>query len=119
MDTQKTVRGHKGARPIGELTEDQIVRFLKYVEVRGGQCWEWRGATISSGYGSFRLTRTRTALAHRVMAAVLGHDDPNLEVDHSCGNRRCCSPAHLEPVTQQVNIARQWEARRAREAAAA
>ena len=65
-------------------------------------CWEWIGAKGTGGYGRFRH-----APAHRVMyERLVGPIPAGLQIDHLCRNRDCVNPAHLEPVTQTVNILR-------------
>lgn len=82
-------------------------------------CWFWTGGTQSDGYGEF-WDGTRRVPAHRY-AYRLEHGDlpDSRDLDHTCHNfdiacnrgrdcphRRCVNPAHLEPVTTQVNIQR-------------
>lgn len=71
-----------------------------------GACWMWRGSLASSGYGRL-LTKTRYALAHRYSYEL--HNGPvpaELVIDHTCRNRGCVNPAHLEPVTTRENVLR-------------
>jgi len=77
-----------------------------------GSCWSWTGATDPLGYGHVGLpgTKAPTVLTHRVVwlvangpiadALVIDHDGPS-----GCHNRGCANPAHLQAVTQAVNIA--------------
>jgi hypothetical protein len=69
-------------------------------------CWEWQGALTEAGYGEFMLNR-KPVYAHRHCYELLvGPVPKRKELDHLCRNRKCCNPAHLEPVTRKVNAER-------------
>lgn len=71
-----------------------------------GPCWLWSGAMMENGYGTIRYNG-RNMLTHRVAYELLvAPIPPGLTVDHLCRVRHCVNHAHLEPVTQQVNILR-------------
>jgi hypothetical protein len=72
-----------------------------------GQCWPWLRFLNRGGYGNLR-TSMGTQYAHRVAFALTRGLAPSLTLDHTCRNKRCCNPAHLEPVTQSENIIRWW-----------
>lgn len=79
-----------------------------------GECWQWVGAIQSSGYGSLVIDG-RHYLAHRYTYEVLAEPIPDgLQIDHLCQNKRCCNPAHLEPVTAKENNARKFESQKLR-----
>lgn len=96
---------------------DEASRFWSKVDKRGpDECWLWMNRTHPvTGYGEFRF-RGATSRAHRV-AYILTHGEipEGLELDHACPRapcreqRRCCNPAHLEPVTHQENKRRERE----------
>lgn len=85
-------------RPISERLWERVVK--------SNGCWEWTGPCSDGGYGVIstggregRLLRT-----HRVAYELLSGPIPDgLHIDHLCKNRKCCNPAHLEPVTQAEN----------------
>lgn len=88
-------------------------RFWKGVllgDVIGDGCWEWQGIKYPTGYGQISLwlgDRQTTRRAHRVGYELLvGAIPDGLVLDHLCENRACVNPAHLEPVTQSVNVRR-------------
>ncbi len=84
----------------------ESLRFWSKVTKSEG-CWEWVGARVASGYGSFRLANGRTGSAHRwAYEDASGPIPEALELDHLCGNRSCVNPAHLEPVTHHENVLR-------------
>lgn len=84
------------------------VRFWAKVAVGTPEdCWNWIAYKNKWGYGGFQMHGTMKLMAHRV-AYVLVNGEPPLGMclDHLCGNRACCNPSHLEPVTVQDNLSR-------------
>lgn len=83
--------------------------WAKCVPEPNSGCWLWLGGgTGRTDYGRVRQ-RGYKRLAHRVSyRAAHGFNlwPANLELDHKCRNTRCVNPAHLEPVTHQVNVLR-------------
>lgn len=73
-------------------------------------CWLWTGALNSYGYGTLsRWTdgKRRQLRAHRVAYELLvGPIPEGLVLDHLCRVKVCVNPAHLEAVTDRVNIYR-------------
>lgn len=75
-------------------------------------CWEWLGAITGNGYGGF-WDGKRYGRAHRISYELFRGPIPaGLGLDHTCGNRRCVNPWHLEPVTQRENVRRGDRCRR-------
>lgn len=70
-------------------------RFWPKVDKRApNECWLWTGA-INRGYGQFE-NRQAGRIAWEL---AIGPIPERLEIAHSCGQRRCCNPKHLELVT--------------------
>lgn len=91
-------------------------RFRAKVEWRGPEeCWPWTGATTPKGYGHMGWRedgRRVDEYAHRVAYQLeRGAIPEGLEIDHKCGVRSCCNPAHLEAVTHAENVRRGSKAR--------
>jgi hypothetical protein len=74
-------------------------------------CWLWSGVQNGSGYGQVHWDG-RMRYVHRVVYELLAGPIPagTPELDHvrawGCRHKRCCWPAHLEPVTHQENARR-------------
>ena len=82
-------------------------RFWPKVDA-SGDCWEWKGAINTGGYGTFYASSQRASYpAHRMAIELLVGPIPDgLVVDHLCRNTSCVNPDHLEAVTHQENIRR-------------
>lgn len=69
-------------------------------------CWPWAGHIGAYGYGVFNWDDQRWP-AHRfvytLFVAPIGY---GLVIDHTCRNKACVNPEHLEVVTQGENIRR-------------
>lgn len=73
-----------------------------------GPCWIWTAARFEKrgSYGAVGYQR-KIWSAHRLTYTLLiGEIPQGLELDHLCRVRPCCNPAHVEPVTHEVNLAR-------------
>lgn len=69
-------------------------------------CWNWRNGKSLKGYGRAIIKR-REYSAHRVSyEAFVGPIPAGLTIDHLCRNRACVNPEHLEPVSNETNVAR-------------
>lgn len=68
-----------------------------------GSCWRFKASTDSHGYGQIVLAG-RLRRAHRVAWILYNGRIPDgLVIDHTCRNKLCCNPSHLEAVTVQEN----------------
>jgi len=84
-------------------------RFWKRIDKAGpGGCWLWTGDQTPRGYGVVRYNG-KTPRVHRLVYHFLVGPLPHmrvLQLDHTCRNRLCCNPAHLELVTARENLMR-------------
>lgn len=80
-------------------------RFWKMVSKAGEQdCWLWKGAATSRGYGRMQTPTSSSSPAHRVSYVLRnGSISPGLVIDHICRERLCVNPAHLRAVTPKAN----------------
>lgn len=82
-----------------------------------GHCDLWLGPLDRDGYGVTTWAGKPGARVHRVVYELVygpipfGEDGKQLDLDHTCRVRRCCKPAHLEPVTRAENVRRRWRVR--------
>lgn len=72
------------------------------VEAETG-CWIWQGYVTSKGYGQTTTpSHGKTVMpAHRaIYIELVGEIGEGLVLHHTCENRLCVNPDHLEPITQ-------------------
>jgi hypothetical protein len=70
-------------------------------------CWEWQGPTSGNGrgggYGRMCLDGQTVSVHLVVFCHYFGYIPGKKQVDHTCENRICCNPAHLDLVTHLEN----------------
>jgi hypothetical protein len=68
-----------------------------------GECWEWTGHKMSSGYGQVNFNK-KGWLTHRLFWTIFNGEIPNgLWVLHHCDNPSCVRPSHLFLGTNSDN----------------
>jgi hypothetical protein len=81
----------------------------KFEQGAPDECWLWTGALKDTGYAALSRGGQGEGIvyAHRLAVEFDGREIPEgMVIDHLCRVRHCVNPAHLEVVTQQVNIRR-------------
>lgn len=79
-------------------------RFWPKVERSGSyavrECWLWKGAKQGQGYGIITL-KGRPLYAHRwAYEDRWGAVAPGTRLTHTCGNRACVNPYHIERIVR-------------------
>ena len=88
---------------------DPLERLWGKLCVTDDGCWLFTGHCDPQGYGRIHSGGRGTPVVypHRlVYERLVGPIPEGLTLDHLCRVRRCCQPAHLEPVTVMENIYR-------------
>lgn len=77
-------------------------RIWSKIAVAEDGCWNWTAARCGPGgqYGGTNWTRKRKNVrAHRLMFELLVRmPEPDEHIHHTCENKLCVNPAHLEAL---------------------
>jgi hypothetical protein len=112
-DRDKPSRGIKKGEPNHWLKAHHRKKQEYSVEDRGyiTPCWVWLQSTNGIGYGRINLSKSKHWKKHRYAhrlyyEAANGPIPAGMTLDHLCRVTLCVNPAHLEVVTQAVNVRR-------------
>jgi HNH endonuclease len=89
-----------------------VKALVERTEVNEDGCWVWTGAKYTTtGYGQIRWGGKRLT-THRWVYALLVEPVPTgMVVHHTCGNRLCVNPEHLQLMTPGEHTALHHERR--------
>lgn len=91
---------------VGEITNADILRFIRFVRPQDNGCWHWAGGADHNGYPTFWFGNDSGRAMH-FSVFLSGREIPvGHEPDHLCKNVECINPDHLEVVTRRENLLR-------------
>jgi hypothetical protein len=95
-------------RSIFPLTPTEVARLVARIEESDSPdgCWLWTGARGVGGYGQVSIRGAIWQVHRMVYELLVGPVPAGCVLHHTCGDKCCCNPAHLEVVTQAENMAR-------------
>jgi hypothetical protein len=84
----------------------EYLRLAYLIDKAQGECWLWQGSKYNVGYGLFVWAGQRWPAHRFVYTLFVGVIPFGLVLDHTCRQKACVNPEHLEPVTQGENVRR-------------
>lgn len=86
-----------------KMSPDELAKFENRV-TKTDYCWQWIGAKAAHGYGQMSVAG-RQMLAHRAAYIYwVGEIPPRKELHHTCSNKSCVNPEHLQPLTHLEHV---------------
>jgi len=83
---------------------EAIQYFFARVEIGElDDCWFWKLSVGGPGYGQL-FWDGKVQTAHRFAYRLFKGDPAGAQINHACGNRRCCNPAHLYAGSAKQNF---------------
>jgi hypothetical protein len=85
--------------------DTELLAFLRKIETHSvDECWPFVGSDNGQGYGRFCFKKKRESAHRTAYRLFVGPIPEGFVVHHTCRNRRCCNPAHLELVTPKEHV---------------
>jgi hypothetical protein len=92
------------------IEQKDIQRFFSKI-FKTEPCWDWLGKPMNTGYGTLSIRfqgRNYPILAHRfsywLTGRALFHGDEMYVIHHTCQNRLCVNPNHLQQTSQSDHV---------------
>lgn len=86
------------------ISNDDYRKLAESIDI--GICWAWLKSVNSHGYAQVQIRGIKYEVHGLIYRYFNGEIENGLELDHTCRNRACVNPDHLEPVTRRVNLLR-------------
>ena len=103
-----TSKGWVKGRPLKYMRGHRHKRNGPQYIVSDSGCWLWQWAIDARGYGALRRGRGLLK-AHRVYFIQANGEIPEgHDIHHTCGNRACVNPAHLEAIAHDEHTRLHW-----------
>lgn len=81
-----------------------LTTLLSYTEASEGGCMVWTRARMPQGY-PVAQHKGKLVRAHRLAYELAtGSDISGQVIHHTCANRSCINPAHLQAASQADNV---------------
>lgn len=101
-----------------DLTDEELEKLYtrllhKAIINEGSDCWNYDGYLLPIGYARISIGRGKMGYAHRIAyIATKGKIPHGQIIRHSCHNRACFNPDHLDVGTHQDNWDDKFKANR-------
>ena len=69
-----------------------------------GECRLWRGSKNIAGYGQMTVYGNIFRVHRIAYEQTVGPVPADHELHHICGQKACCNPTHLEPVSRAEHV---------------